>query len=51
MEIIKVKGKNDLLKDIKEQKQLEIILDDAFTCDKCGNRFEVCICSDEKFKI
>ncbi len=27
MEIIKVKEKNDLLKDIKEQKQLEIILD------------------------
>lgn len=47
MEIIKVKEKKDLIKDIVEQKQLEVILDDAFTCDKCGNRFEVCICSDK----
>ena len=51
MEIIKVKEKSNLLKDIKEQKQLEIILVDAFTCDKCGNRFEVCICSNENSEI
>ena len=47
MKIIKVKEKKDLIKDIKEQKQLEVILEDAFTCEKCGNRFEVCTCSDE----
>ena len=45
MEIIKIKEKKDLLKDTEQHEQLETILEDAFTCDKCGNRFEVCTCS------
>ena len=38
MEIIKVKEKSDLLKDIKEQKQLEIILD-VDLCQYLGHNF------------
>lgn len=44
MNIIKEKDQKELLKEIKEHEQLDIILDDAFICDKCGNRFEICTC-------